>query len=88
MTFKENGTVRTPLGWKISKVKGGMINVTYEGGGCSTPIVGIRKGEVLTESGTVYKLLPENMLASMWQMNIQFNRPEQYVKLQEAGIIA
>lgn len=84
---KENGTVKIPLEWKISRVQGGGICVSYADGGHSTAIVGIRPGEVLTESGTVYKLKPENMLGTMWPIGIQLGRPGQYKKLQEANII-
>lgn len=74
--------------WKIVPVTGGeicLVGMVAEILTTTTVIVGIRKGQMKTESGTIYNLQARN--PGMWELQLEMKRPSKYANLRQAGII-
>lgn len=76
--------------WKITPTKGGGVCLVGEVDGKhrqTTDIIKGKPGSVMTESGTVYQIAPEDAVVGMWSMQLQISRPEKYANLQRHGVL-
>jgi|JI10StandDraft_1071094.scaffolds.fasta_scaffold368694_3 hypothetical protein len=81
-------SIRTITDYRILPEKGGGIAVDGILDGKpwrTTSIVSYRKGEVMTRSGSHYRL--SNMRPGMWVIQLNLQRPEQYAKLTSVGLV-
>jgi len=82
--------VKTLTNWQIVPLSGGGVCALGNFSGQpwkTTRITLARSGEIQTESGSIYRLRPEDQNVSLWGLALQMKRPKEYQTLVDNKVI-
>ena len=81
---------KTLTDWQIVPLSGGGVCAMGNFNGQpwkTTRVTKVRDGEIQTESGSIYRIRPEDRKVSLWAVGLQLKRPVEYQTLAEKGIV-